>query len=601
MTEKKYTIIISVFAVVLAVVLALFVHVPVAHAEESGDDNSESLVWMFWNIFDDDKDSSTPNISKEIDFPSKDLFGTREHLDSLSFPAVAKENCAFNYHVRRMYTNSYHLDNYTWSSESEIVGFLWSNKNRNIALSSFGVSSEESYTPLDIVFVSMSDIYSNLTRTDSYNSSTNEWSKNMDGPYNESNIIDKKGTDASGNEFWTIENYFTGAPCKTGFGVPQNMKMFKDPASAYSYLTTGSLDGLVSGGSSTGDKITSYDKNIHFDSFNMDVHASNSLDNYYIDFRYSLPDNLVGQGYSLRIDSTYRREVSNVLTGDPYSSKEYTDYQYVTLSDNPFSCRVYLKNFNSVILGLADKSKSTEPFYNYYGSLSYYDSVYLGLTSMADVAKVGYKVSMSLLNISCKLEKSSSRGFSYSGSLDILTGANDIGSYTPDSNGTYKPNNDYRQNGYYYTEVSTDAAENTTYNYYYITNDNSRTEISKDDNDNNTKSGEGIGGSSSSASTSGNITNNNNNSPTFNNNNNITIEGDSINNEVNNIVDSSTSAEDNKSFIEKFLGFFQLLENNSFLGVWGKVFGWLPPGISSVITTALGISAGIGIFRFFRR
>ena len=373
------------------------------------------------------------------------------------------------------------------------------------------------------------------------------------------------------------------------------MKVFSTADDAMNYLETGDISNMSWQG---GKENITYDKDVHFDSFNMDVHASNSLDNYYIDFRYSLPNNLVGKGYSLRIDSTYRREVSNVLTGDPYSSKEYTDYQYVTLSDNPFSCRVYLKNFNSVILGLADKNKSTEPFYNYYGVLSYYDSVYLGLTSMADVAKVGYKVSMSLLNISCKLEKSGSRGFSYNGSLDILTGANDIGSYTPDSNGTYKPNNDYRQNGYYYTEVSTDAAENTTYNYYYITNDNSRTEITKDENDNNSKSGEGVGNNSSS-STSGNITNNN--SPVFTNNNNITVEGDSINNEVNNIVDSSSSAEDNKNFIEKFLGFFQLLENNSFLGVWGKVFGWLPPGISSVITTALGISAGIGIFRFFRR
>lgn len=373
------------------------------------------------------------------------------------------------------------------------------------------------------------------------------------------------------------------------------MKVFSSVSDAEQYFKTGDISNMSWQG---GKENITYDKDVHFDSFNMDVHASNSLDNYYIDFRYSLPNNLVGKGYSLRIDSTYRREVSNVLTGDPYSSKEYTDYQYVTLSDNPFSCRVYLKNFNSVILGLADKNKSTEPFYNYYGVLSYYDSVYLGLTSMADVAKVGYKVSMSLLNISCKLEKSGSRGFSYNGSLDILTGANDIGSYTPDSNGTYKPNNDYRQNGYYYTEVSTDVAENTTYNYYYITNDNSRTEITKDENDNNSKSGEGVGNNSSS-STSGNITNNN--SPVFTNNNNITVEGDSINNEVNNIVDSSSSAEDNKNFIEKFLGFFQLLENNSFLGVWGKVFGWLPPGISSVITTALGISAGIGIFRFFRR
>ena len=93
----------------------------------------------------------------------------------------------------------------------------------------------------------------------------------------------------------------------------------------------------------------------------------------------------------------------------------------------------------------------------------------------------------------------------------------------------------------------------------------------------------------------------NNNNPTFTNNNNITVEGDTINNDVNNYVGNNTSSETNKNFIEKFLGFFQLLENNSFLGVWGKVFGWLPPGVSSVITTALGIGACVGLFKFFRK
>lgn len=382
-----------------------------------------------------------------------------------------------------------------------------------------------------------------------------------------------------------------------GISLSGDYLFFSDAAGVKKYIVDGDSSGATSWDRTP--KYT-YNKDVHFDSFNMDVHASNMLDNYYIDFRYSIPNSLVGKGYSLRIESTYRREVTSVLTGDPYSSKEYTDYQYVTLSDNPFSCRIYLKDINSVVAGLADKSKKTDPFSNYYGVLSYYDSVYLGLTSIDPAAKFGYKVSMSLLNITCRLEKSGDLGYKYVGSVDLLSGANDMSSYKPSSSGTYKPNNDYTKQGYYYTEVSTDAAENTTYNYYYITNDNSRTEITKDENDNNSKSGEGIGSnSSSSASTSGNITNNN--SPTFNNNNNITIEGDSINNEVNNIVDSSTSAEDNKTFIEKFLGFFQLLENNSFLGVWGKVFGWLPPGISSVITTALGISAGIGIFRFFRR
>ena len=368
------------------------------------------------------------------------------------------------------------------------------------------------------------------------------------------------------------------------------MKVFSTADDAMNYLETGDTSNMAWQG---GTPKQTYNKDVHFDKFNMDVHASNNLDNYYIDFRYELPNSLLGKGYSLRIDSTYRVEQTQSTNGQCNLSKDYTGYQYVTLSDNPFSCRIYLSNFNSIFSSFSDIPVK----WGASTSDRYVREMWLGLRKLT--TDDSFYVSMSLLKISCKLVKSGECGFVYEGTLDILTGYNDIGSYTPDSNGTYKPNNDYRQNGYYYTEVSTDAAENTTYNYYYITNDNSRTEISKDDNDNNTKSSEGIGGnSSSSASTSGNITNNN--SPTFNNNNNITIEGDNINQEVNSYVDGKTSTDDNKSFIEKFLGFFELLENNSFLGVWGKVFGWLPTGISSVITTALGISAGIGIFRFFR-
>lgn len=382
----------------------------------------------------------------------------------------------------------------------------------------------------------------------------------------------------------------------SGVSLSDDVKFFDDASSAYAYIDSGDTSGVKNWNPDNAKETITYDKNVHFDSFNMDVHASNSLDNYYVDFRYKLPNSLLGKGYCLRIDSTYRREVTNTITGESMSSKDYTDYQYVTLFDNPFSCRIYLKDFNSIKASFKDKYN--DPFSKYIDITSdNYDAVFLGVTTYS-ASQLVYKVSLSSLSLSCKLEKSDSRGFTYDGSLDLLSGENDICSYTPNASGNYKPNNDYRQNGYYYTNVSTDSAENTTYNYYYISNDNSRTEITKDEADNNSKSGEGLGNnSSSSASTSGNITNNN--SPTFNTN--ITIEGDSINNEANNIVDSSTSAEDNKNFIEKFLGFFYLLENNSFLGVWGKVFGWLPPGVSTLISSALGISVGISIFRFFRR
>ncbi len=574
MKKSSKTIIYMLIALVIAVSV-VFVDAGQIFAKSFNDVTDSD--WHFYNkdgecdaAFDvSDFTYYTVDDAKNYDSTLGDNIARSKYTEHIS--------CAS---TKKTFVNDIVVNDLLLASDSEIVLIFQNNVQSDLCnLLQLGTSYYANQNYAGLAFVSKSEIYA-FGKIDSIDTGVRDYS-----------CLDSYSSAALYGRYMMWDKYEGGAIYKAFKSY--KMKVFGTVEEANNYLTTGDASGLLWQG---GKEKTTYDKNVHFDKFNMDVHASNNLDNYYIDFRYSLPNNLVGQGYSLRIDSTYRREVTNSITGESMFSKDYTDYQYVTLSDNPFSCRIYLKDFNSVKASFKDKY--SDPFSKYMDVTSKnYDAVYLGVTSHID--QIGYKVSMSLLNVTCKLYRSGNYGYAYSGSLDLLTGANDISSYTPNSNGTYKPNNDYRQNGYYYTKVSTDAAENTTYNYYYITNDNSRTEISKDDNDNNTKSGEGIGGSSSSASTSGNITNNN--SPTFTNNNNITIEGDSINNEVNNIVDSSTSAEDNKSFIEKFLGFFQLLENNSFLGVWGKVFGWLPPGILSVITTALGISAGIGIFRFFRR
>lgn len=109
-------------------------------------------------------------------------------------------------------------------------------------------------------------------------------------------------------------------------------------------------------------------------------------------------------------------------------------------------------------------------------------------------------------------------------------------------------------------------------------------------------SGFGNGSSSSSVNNS-TFTNN----PTFTNNNNITIEGDNINNEVNGYVDDNTSKDENEGFLDKFLGFFSILKNNKFVNVLRLIFGWLPDDVFTVITSAIGIVAGVAVIRIFRK
>ncbi len=130
------------------------------------------------------------------------------------------------------------------------------------------------------------------------------------------------------------------------------------------------------------------------------------------------------------------------------------------------------------------------------------------------------------------------------------------------------------------------------------------TDYSITDNNNPYTDDVGLGGSVGSAPGGGvaSIMNNPSFSPVFNNNNNITIEGDKIDNDVNNIIENDdTSKEDNDSFIDKFLGFFNLLDNNSFLSVLTKVFGWLPATVFTVLTSAIGIICGIAVIKFFRK
>lgn len=381
---------------------------------------------------------------------------------------------------------------------------------------------------------------------------------------------------------------------------PGKMKVFTDVESAYNYLTTGDTSGLAWQGS---EPKQTYSSELAFTSFDMSVHDSNSFDDYYLEFLYKCPDEWLGKNPKLVINQTWDYNVyyfDNKGTSSPLTVNGSNTCALSVSGD---------RNSIKIPLGQLDCLKEFVSN-NLLGSSSEMKRRVLGNTFSSPgiaykdfVLKAGAScnVDKSFLSLSCVVYVDGIAGHEYVGSVDLITGDNSMATYTPDPSGNYTFNDDYKKGGHYYTNVGKDAAGNTTYNYYYYTTDNSKHEVTSQDSHDNTYTTTEAPASGGGGSASGDNSNNNVNNPTFNNNNNITIEGDTINNDVNNIVGNNTSSETNKNFIEKFLGFFQLLENNSFLGVWGKVFGWLPPGISSVITTALGIGACVGLFRFFRR
>lgn len=370
------------------------------------------------------------------------------------------------------------------------------------------------------------------------------------------------------------------------------MKVFSTADDAINYLETGDTSNMAWQG---GTPKQTYNSELAFTSFDMSVHDSNSFDDYYLEFIYKCPDSWLGKNPKLVINQTWDYNIyyfNNKGTSQPYSV-DGSNTCTLTVSGNNNSVKIPLGQLDCLKKVVSDNflGQSSAMKRRILGaSFSMNNGHYFTFNGLPIMADGSCKVDKSLLSLSCVVYVDGVAGHEYVGSVDLISGDNSMSTYTPDTSGNYTYNDDYRKNGHYYTDVSKDAAGNTTYNYYYYGTDGSKKNVSANDAANNTVS---------NTIQEGAIQNNNN--PTFTNNNNITVEGDTINNDVNNYVGNNTSSETNKNFIEKFLGFFQLLENNSFLGVWGKVFGWLPPGISSVITTALGIGACVGLFKFFRK
>lgn len=365
------------------------------------------------------------------------------------------------------------------------------------------------------------------------------------------------------------------------------MKVFSSVSDAEQYFKTGDTSNMVWQG---GTPKQTYNSELAFTSFDMSVHDSNSFDDYYIDFLYKCPKSWLGKDVKLLVNQTWDYNVYyfDIKEACNPISLQGANQSSISISDT--SIRFYLKDFkcfgellsHNVLAATSSLQKRC-----ILGEGNFSESFSLGGVPIKGSAST--VVDKSLLSLSCVVYVDGVAGHEYVGSVDLITGDNSMATYTPDSSGNYTFNDDYKKSGHYYTNVGKDAAGNTTYNYYYYGTDGSKKDVSANDAANNTVS---------NTIQEGAIQNNNN--PTFTNNNNITVEGDTISNSANSYADSKSDATTNKSFIDKFLGFFDIIENNSFLGVFAKVFGWLPVGVSSLITTALGIIVGIRVFKFFK-
>lgn len=386
--------------------------------------------------------------------------------------------------------------------------------------------------------------------------------------------------DNSDYQYFKILNAWTTSSSKAleyAF-MTGKMKVFSTADDAMSYLETGDTSGLAwQGGTSKQE----YDSGLLLNDFDVQFHDSNKFEECYLDVKYTIPDSLKSVG-SFQIDMEEKFDwIANVSGGLSDVTDSHTGTNYIDVLNHADGFRIYLKdikaidNFINKYDGAFDKALKRFVL----GSLNYVNFPFSKYV-------IG-SVKTSNLNIKFHLVADKKYGHYVDYNLNLLSGVGVKNSYVPDTDGNYTSNNDSKVNGHYYTDVGSDAAGNTTYNYYYYYPDGGKEKVSSEDAANNTITNTVQEGAIRI-----------DNSPTFNNN--ITVEGDTISNSANSYADSKSDATTNKSFIDKFLGFFEIIENNSFLGVFSKVFGWLPAGVSSLITTALGIIVGIRVFKFFK-
>ena len=383
----------------------------------------------------------------------------------------------------------------------------------------------------------------------------------------------------------TIHGYMTG-----------KMKVFNSFREAVAYLKTGDESGLAWQG-----KGTEYDgNNIYLNDFQMIVHDSNAYSAYYLEFKYTIPEQLRNAA-SLKLDIAESFEwCIGLVANTARIPKTFSGTNYIDLLQFPTGFKLYLKDIDAVTDLVGNSTLSNLTRRAVLGSnMGPIDLSALTIDGLG--GETLGKVTNSKLYLTCYVVANGKYGVNYTGSVDFLSGSNDMSSYTPDSSGNYKYNGDLEDQGHYFTDVSTDAAGNTTYNYYYYGTDNSKTEITAKDSTDNTVS---------SAGTVGSIVNN------------ITMPdhifvsvsgssssgGSSSGSDVGNVTieDDDLSFDSLRESIKDGYGLIDDIDTgekgDGLVAMMSDLFGYLPASFTGLIMLGMSSVVGIAILRMiFKR
>lgn len=267
------------------------------------------------------------------------------------------------------------------------------------------------------------------------------------------------------------------------------MKVFDTVADAENYFLTGDTTNMAWNGAAR-----EYDgENIYLDNFEMWVHDSNAYSAYYLEFKYTIPEQL-RDAASLKLDIAESFEwCIGLVANTARIPKTFSGTNYIDILQNPTGFKLYLKDIDAVTNLVGNSTLSNLTRRAVLGSnMGPIDLSALTIDGLG--GETLGKVTNSKLYLTCYVVANGKYGINYTGSVDFLSGANDMSSYTPDSSGNYKYNGDLKDQGHYETEVTIDDSGNQQYTYWYYGTDNSKTEITaKDSSDNTVSSGGSVG------------------------------------------------------------------------------------------------------------
>lgn len=430
-----------------------------------------------WHAF---QGGNTSDLSKNIGAISMPEIPTGRPVDSAE---LGKAKYTESFSSIDLDSRNYVGYNYTLESDDEIVLVVTYSSDGSYAAYASGAMYALALSKSRIYY--MSNLYNyNLT-------ASNAWSLSSSSSNGK---VDFTASASLGNkvEMYCLrvqQGVVTSLNARKFAFKTGKMKVFDTIADAENYFLTGDTTNMAWNGAAR-----EYDgENIYLDNFEMWVHDSNAYSAYYLEFKYTIPEQL-RDAASLKLDIAESFEwCIGLVANTARIPKTFSGTNYIDILQNPTGFKLYLKDIDAVTNLVGNSTLSNLTRRAVLGSnMGPIDLSALTIDGLG--GETLGKVTNSKLYLTCYVVANGKYGINYTGSVDFLSGANDMSSYTPDSSGNYKYNGDLKDQGHYETEVTIDDSGNQQYTYWYYGTDNSKTEITaKDSSDNTVSSGGSVG------------------------------------------------------------------------------------------------------------